>query len=646
MDATLGQAAAAAGTTDAPARPLASQTTLRMDWVLTALSVWLVGGFYVDIWAHAHGRVDNTFFTPWHAFLYSGAASFGVVLGAAAILGRPRSIPIRDTLAPPYRIGFLGSVLFVVAGVLDLAWHTLFGFEVNVEALLSPTHLLLATSGMLMVGAPIRAAGARLLRGAPRSWRTAGPVVIPLAMAVAILVAFTQYANPVADPWAEALPGDRPVIQAQLYAMNADGTGQRRLTIVPAMALSATWSPDGTTIAYGYTPATDGPAEGDQERVQIHVMNADGTDDHALPTEIAASDPAWSPDGERIAFAGKKDGVYDVYVMNADGSGLEQLTADPATDFAITWTPDASAVLFTSDRGGDHDIVRLDLATKAVTSVTTGPSNDYDPAISPDGTRLAFTSDRRAENSYDVWLAGIDGSDPTRLTVGTDDEVGDSYMPSWSPDGSRIAFTSNRTDDFDVYSMPAGGGEAVNLSRNPGASDGWARPQWSPDGSTIVYPSEGNQPFWQADSVRQGFGAAGVLVGASLLAGAVVWLRRRYGSMPFGAYAIVIGGPIAMATVLDDQYRLLPAIVLAALGAELVVHRWPAGRSRVGDGIVAFLIPAIVFALYFATLMMTGGIGWSIHLWLGAIVIAGIIGLFLDELSRAARPRSTEATTG
>ena len=72
-----------------------------MDWILTALSVWLVGGFYVDIWAHAHGRVDNTFFTPWHAFLYSGAASFGVVLGVAAIMGRPRSVPIRDTLAPP-----------------------------------------------------------------------------------------------------------------------------------------------------------------------------------------------------------------------------------------------------------------------------------------------------------------------------------------------------------------------------------------------------------------------------------------------------------------------------------------------------------------------------------------------------------------
>jgi Tol biopolymer transport system component len=640
----------ATGILDAPAdttidrRPaiVASQTTLRMDWILTALSVWLVGGFYVDIWAHAHGQVDDTFFTPWHGLLYSGAASFGVVLGAVAILGRPRSVPIRDTLAPPYRLAFLGSVLFAVAGVIDLAWHTLFGFEVDVESLLSPSHLLLATSGMLMVGGPIRAAAARLREAGPASWRTAGPLAIPLAMAMAILVAFTQYANPIADPWAEATPADEPQITAQLYAMNADGTGQRRLTVVPGVAVGAHWSPDGKQLAYSYTPSGDGTDT--ERRVEIHVMNADGTGDHALATEVPASDPVWSPDASRIAFSGENDDGTDVYVMNADGTGLEQLTSDAATDFAVTWTPDGSALLFNSDRNGDFDIVRLDLSTKAVTSVTTGPSNDYEPAISPDGTRIAFTSDRRGQNSYDVWLAGIDGLDPVRFTVGTNDEVGDSYMPTWSPDGTRIAFASNRTGDFEVYSMPVAGGEATNLTQNPGASDGWARPQWSPDGSTIVYPSEGNVPFWRIDYVRQGFGAAGVLIAAALLAGVVVWLRRRFGALPFGAYAVVVGAPLAMATVLDDQYRLIPGIVIGALAAELVVGRWPAGRTRVGDALVAFLIPAIVFALYFGTLMMTGGIGWSLHMWLGAIVIAGIIGLFLDELSRAARP-ATEAVS-
>ena len=636
MDATGILERPADAAIDTRATVVASQTTLRMDWLLTALSVWLVGGFYIDIWAHAHGRVDDTFFTPWHALLYSGAASFGVVLGAAAILGRPRSVPIRDTLAPPYRLALLGSVLFAVGGLIDLAWHTLFGFEVDVEALLSPSHLLLATSGLLMVGGPIRAAAARLKGGAPVSWRTAGPLAIPLAMALAILVAFTQYANPIADPWAEATPADEPQITAQIYAMNADGSGQRRLTVVPGVALGAAWSPDGTKLAYSYVPASDGTDV--EPLAQIHVMNADGTADRVLATEMQASDPIWSPDGRRIAFVGSEDEIYDVFVMNADGTGMEQLTADPATDFAITWTPDASALLYTSNPNGDHDIVRFDLLTMAATSVTTGPANDYDPAISPDGSRIAFTSDRRGENSYDVWLAGIDGSDPTRFTVGTADDVGDSYMPTWSPDGTMIAFTSNRTGDLEVYSMPVAGGEATNLSRNPGASDGWARPQWSPDGSTIVYPSEGNMPFWRADYVRQGFGAAGVLVAAALLAGVVVWLRRRVGVLPFGAYAVVIAAPLAMATVLDDQYRLIPGIVIAALAAEFIVRRWPAGRTRVGDAIVAFVIPAIVFTLYFGTLMMTGGIGWSLHLWLGAIFIAGIIGLFLDELSRAASP--------
>ena len=636
MDVTVDQAPGM--TVEASTRHAASTTSLRMDWILAGLSVWLVGGFYIDIWAHSHGHVDDTFFTPWHAFLYSGAASFGVVLGAAAILGRPRSVPLRDTLAQPYRIAFLGSVLFAVAGVFDLAWHTLFGFEVDVEALLSPTHLLLATSGMLMVGGPLRAAGARLLDGAPKSWGTAGPVAIPLAMAMAILVAFTQYVNPIVDQWAEALPADSPPITAQLYAMSADGTGQRRLTVLPGQAIGPRYSPDGTRIVYSYQPNAD---EDDPDpKAQLHVMNANGTDDRVLATDDPAFQAAWSPDGTRLAFTQNVGGQEDLFVMAADGSGVEQLTNDAPSDWAAVWTPDGGALLFNSDRDGTYHIHRLDLATKAITSVTTGGSNDYEPAVSPDGTRIAFTSDRRGTDHYDVWLAGMDGGEPTRFTIGAGEDVGDSYMPTWSPDGSRIAFASNRTRDFEVYVMPVAGGDAVNISQDPGASDGWARADWSPDGSTIVYPSEGNAPWWQADYVRQGFGAAGVLVGATLLVGGAVWLRRRYGSMPFGAYAIVIGAPIAMATVLNDQYRLLPAIILAALAAEVVVRRWPAGKSRVFDAVVAFLIPAIVFALYFAALMMTGGIGWTIHLWLGAIVIAGIIGLFLDELSRAAKARS------
>lgn len=637
MDATSGRPADSA--IEQPAAAAASSTTLRMDWILTVLSVWLIGGFYVDLWAHSHGMLDDTFLTPWHGILYAAAAAFGVVLLGSAIAGRPRGVALPDTLAPPYRVALIGFLLFGVAGVLDLAWHTMFGFEVDVEALLSTSHLLLATSGMLMIGAPIRAAGARLLDGAPGTWRTVGPLVIPLAMAVAVLGAFTQYVHPIVDPWSAARPGDEPRITAQLYAMAADGTAQTRLTVLPGQALGARWSPDSSQLVYSYQPLEDGADPDDP--VQIHVMNADGTGDRVLATDYPASDPAWSPDGLRIAFSQSVNEQYDLFVMSADGTEVQRLTSDAASDWAVAWTADGASLLFNSDRDSGYHIHRLDLATGALTEITTGPFADYEPAISPDGTRIAFTSNRRGTDNYDVWLAGIDGSEPARLTVGED--VGDSYMPTWSPDGSTIAFTSNRTGDLEVFSMPAAGGEATNLSRNPGADDGWARAEWSPDGSTIVYPSRGFLPFWREDFIRQGFGAAGILVASTVLAGALLYLRRRYGSLPFGAYAVVIGLPLAMATVLSDEYRLLPGIVLAALLAEVIVRRWPAGASRLGDALVAFLVPAVVFALYFATIGVTDGLGWTVHLWLGAIVTAGIIGLFLDELTRArsVRPDAT-----
>ena len=88
-----------------------------------------------------------------------------------------------------------------------------------------------------------------------------------------------------------------------------------------------------------------------------------------------------------------------------------------------------------------------------------------------------------------------------------------------------------------------------------------------------------------------------------------------------------------MATVLEDEYRFIPGVIAAGLVADVAARAWPAGRSRIGDALVAFVVPAVYFAFYFLTVALTSGIGWSVHLWLGAIVIAGVIGLFLDELA-------------
>jgi hypothetical protein len=616
----------AAGEVEAPA----SRTGLRLDWLLAGLSVWLIGGFYIDLWAHAHGKVDDTFFTPWHALLYTGAASFGVVLGLVAIFGKPRGIPVRDVLAPPYRLAFLGAVLFAVGGVLDLIWHTIFGFEVDVEALLSPTHLLLAGSGLLMIGGPLRSAAARMAGdtvairdGRAPSWRLVGPFIIPLAMSLAIFGAFTQYAHPIVDVWSAATPGTTATNAppAQLHAMAPDGAGQHRLAILDGDARGPRMSPDGRSIVYAlYDGDTD----------QIHLIGADGAGDRALTTEGSSYRPAWSPDGAHVAFTSDRDGSTDLYVMDSDGSNVVRLTNDPAQDWAVDWSPDGKSLAFNSDRNGDYRLFRIDADGSDLTQLSIGTGTDFEPAWSPDGSKIAFTGER--DGQFGVWVIAVDGRAETPLAVGD----GDNYMPSWSPDGSLVAFTSNRTGDFEVFVVPATGGAAHNISQNPGADDGWDTLDWTPDGSAILYPSQGVVPSWRDPFVRQGFGAAGVLISATLLAAAVVFARRR-GRLPLGSYTVLVAAPLIMATVLRDEYRFIPAALLAGILADVVARAWPPGRSRTGDGLVAFGIPAVFFALYFITVAATSGLGWSIHLWVGAIVIAGIIGLFVDEIGRQPR---------
>jgi hypothetical protein len=602
---------------DAAERP---RTSLRLDWVLTFLSVWLIGGFYIDLWAHAHGRVDDTFFTPWHALLYTGAASFGVVLGTVAIFGKPRRVSVRNALPGPYRVAFLGAVAFVIGGLLDLGWHTVFGFEVDVEALLSPSHLLLATSALVMIGGPIRSASARLAEApvGTGSWRLAGPFIVPLTMASAVLIAFSQYANPIVDAWSSAIEGSAAQPMAQLYGMAPDGTGQHRLSIIDGDARWPRLSPDGRSVVYSVMR---------DDTDQIHVMGADGTADRQLTTEGSNFRPAWSPQGTQIAFSGVRDGEPDIYVMNADGTDMRRLTDDPAADWAPAWSPDGQSIVFNSNRLGTFDLYRMDADGGNPRQLTSGEADDYEPAYSPDGSLIAFTSNRGGD--FQVWLTAGVGGDPSRLETGD----GNAYMPTWSPDGSQLAFSSDRTGDFEVFIVPAIGGDALNISRNAGSDDGWVAPAWSPDGSSILYPSQGSVPFWREPYIRQGFGAAGILIAAALLAGFAVTARRR-GRLPFGAYTVLVAVPAAMATVLSDEYRFIPGAVVAGLLADVAARMWPAGGSRLGDALVAFLVPALFFASYFVAVALTTGIGWTIHLWLGAILIAGVIGLFLDELGR------------
>src|SRR5262249_25880734 len=153
--------------------------SLRFDWLMMLCCAWLVGGLFLDGWAHNHFRNLETFFTPWHGVLYSGFAASAACLGAGAVRGWSEGRAWRDALPPGYALSLLGVALFLIAGLADMVWHTLLGVEVSIEGLLSPVHLFLAFSGSLILTGPLRSLWRRSAE-AP-GWRLALPALFSLA---------------------------------------------------------------------------------------------------------------------------------------------------------------------------------------------------------------------------------------------------------------------------------------------------------------------------------------------------------------------------------------------------------------------------------------------------------------------------------
>ena len=262
-----------------------------------------------------------------------------------------------------------------------------------------------------------------------------------------------------------------------MYVMNADGSGQRRL--MPDVRLTGLdWSPDGRKIAVA------GPGQG---IIGFYVVNADGSGRRLMSRY--GDGPAWSPDGRRIAFAGR----WGIWVMNADGSGSRELTTqDPGRGHGarLYWSPDGRKLAFLSGAHCDfcHHLYVMNADGSDLKDLTPsvggGPDRGVaNPAWSPDGRAIAFV--RR-----DHWPVGgftdavhvvrSDGSGRRRLTWAP----ADYFAPAWSPDGRKLAFVSDRGGNTEVYVMNADGSKPRNLTRHP-RYDG--DPVWSPDGRSIAF---------------------------------------------------------------------------------------------------------------------------------------------------------------
>ena len=249
----------------------------------------------------------------------------------------------------------------------------------------------------------------------------------------------------------------------------------------------------------------------------IFVMNADGSNVIQL-TNGATNDfgPIWSPDGKRIAFGGCMVSC-EVFIMNADGSGLTQLTNQGA--FPGAWSPDGTRIAFGSDAGGDGEVFIMYTDGSGVTQVTNNDVFfDFPDAWSPDGAQIAFVSNR--DGNPDLYAVNVDGSGVIRLT----DNPAEETRPAWSPDGARIAFTSDRDGDYDLFVMNADGSDVTQITQNDGPADDYAA--WSPDGTQIAFESnrDGDMEIFVVNA--DGGGVIQVTTNDGVHDGGAAWIQQ------------------------------------------------------------------------------------------------------------------------
>ncbi len=229
----------------------------------------------------------------------------------------------------------------------------------------------------------------------------------------------------------------------------------------------------------------------------IWVMSPTGADQRDLTAGSTASDtlPQWSPNGKLILFQSYRNqrefpNDADVYVMDANGGDVREVTFSNAFDGDASWSPDGKKIVFESMRDGNSEIYTSSATGSGTRRLTANAVFDGDPAWSPDGKSIVFSTDR--DGNREIYVMSVDGSNPRRLT-NTGGRVDDIALdgldadPAWSPDGKRIAFDSNRDGDYEVYVMNADGSAQRNVSDN-GALD--ALPAWSSDGRQIAFESE------------------------------------------------------------------------------------------------------------------------------------------------------------
>jgi TolB protein len=201
--------------------------------------------------------------------------------------------------------------------------------------------------------------------------------------------------------------------------------------------------------------------------------------------------PAWSPDGTRLAFV--RGG--SIYVADDDGRNERRLTRGGSAT-SPAWSPDGARIAF----AGARDLFTVAVATGELARVTRTREpwlGNFAPSYSPDGSTIAFSRSTDAFNN-DIFLVRSDGTKLRRLTrsQGTESRLGEETMPAWSRDGRTIVFVSNRDGNWELYSISRDGSAERRLTRTRANEES---PRYRRDGAGLLYVRDGRVVVARAD---------------------------------------------------------------------------------------------------------------------------------------------------
>ena len=249
----------------------------------------------------------------------------------------------------------------------------------------------------------------------------------------------------------------------EIYVVNMDGTGLKRITYYNRLCMFPDWSPDSRFLIFSAFLRSY------PDLFLLNLLNGNVTT--LVRSKFQDIGGRFSPDGKYIAFSSTRSGNSEIYRIKKNGKGLERLTFSPYIDVSPAWSPDGDKIVFVSDRAGNPNLYIMDSGGGDTVRLTTSGKYNSSPDWSPDGKWIAYSGSMDGKR-FDIYVIHPDGTDERMVSDG----VGSNEYPRWSPDGRYIVFVSNREGHYQIYIVNVSSGKFWKVVDLPGDAK---EPAWS-----------------------------------------------------------------------------------------------------------------------------------------------------------------------